>query len=263
MDDVRSGHIYALLFIMFIGLLSIGGFFLTKMLTKNDQTENPKKEENKSIVTNLKVNKDEEYLYFTNNETLSIEHDITYQDIKININSDDAKKIETKLNNEMAELKGSVKKISEEELTEEDLAKIIYKDDDIYSAKYRKYTRYIYKDYASIYIEDYEFDCLNGPNKVNTSAYVFNTENGKLLSNSEILDIYNISIEKLKSIVKEKLDKEQIVIDEVEQIDITSTLNNLENPNNYSLYINKGGFLYLSYLVKNVKNDYNDVIILN
>ena len=44
---------------------------------------------------------------------------------------------------------------------------------------------------------------------------------------------------------------------------IEETINRINNETNYALFINKSGFLVISYLVKTTQVDYNDVIIFN
>ncbi len=262
--EIRRGKIYALIFILFIVFLALGGFFLTKELLENDKDKSATI--NNSSATNVKdlrLNKNEDYIYFTSIDNKSLTHEITFQDIFINIDSSDANNVMTKLNNEMQNLKSSFQTLSEAELSEEELEKVIYKEDDIYKTSFRKYTRYFYKDYAGILIEDYNFDCFKGDIFQNSEAYTFDTITGKLLSNGDLLNLYNLSMTKVKEKIVEKLNKSQTVIDEEEQIDIAETINRLDNIENFALFINKSGFLSLSYLVKSVKGDYNDVIIFN
>jgi len=268
MDDIRNGKVYAAVFVFFLVVLIVGGYYLTIKLTTEDDTkkeETNKTEEKEEIELSdaLKINKDKEYIYFENSDSKSLEHEMVYQDIVININSNEASNIAQNLNNEMSNLRKTFKKISEQEISKEDEEKILYKEDDIYSSTFKKYTRYFYKNYASLLSEEYDYDCFNGSVYKGSKSYVFDTNTGKLLSKEELLNLYDKNLDRLKSIVKEKLEKEQTVVGDVELIDITTTLKNLENNEEYALYINKSGFLTISYLVKTTQIDYNDVIIIN
>ncbi|MDE5539014.1 MAG: hypothetical protein K2J20_00835 [Bacilli bacterium] len=262
--EIRRGKVYGLIFISFIVLLAIGGFVLTKILVSDEAISFASEDSQEPAPKqDLRVNQNEDYIYFENADLKSESHEITFQDIIININSNDATDIMNKLNNEMALLKNNLKTISEQELSDEELAKIIYKEDDIYSTTYRDYTRYFYKSYASVLVDEYIFDCIQGSNYGHSISYTFDTATGKLLSYDDVLDIYNLNLIKLKEAVQEQLNKSQTVVEDIEQIDISSTINNLDNSENYALYINKSGFLVLSYLVKSAAGDYNDVIIFN
>lgn len=262
--EIRKGKIYALIFIIFIVCLAIGGFFLTNVLVKDNRNNLALQEETKPVATpSLKINENEDYIYYSNIDTVSTKHEITYANIFINIDSNYAKNIMRKLNNETNTLKNTLKYISNETLSEEELAKIIYKEDNIFMASYRKYSRYFYKNYASILVEDYDFSCYEGSNFKNSKSYTFNTKTGSLITYEELLASYNLNIIKIKEQIQNKLNKNQTFIDEVAQIDITSTLNNMDDSNNYALFIDKSGFLNISYLVKSVAGDYNDVIIFN
>ncbi len=256
--DIRRGKIYALIFVFFILFLALGGFILTSYLTKNAEDKKNRVEDEIHEETNLKIIAEEEYIYFEDEETLSSSLDISFKKVKININNKKAGEIETKLNSEMTSLKDNLKKISDTELKDEEKEKIIYKEDDIYSTEYLNYTRYFSQDYASILVDRYYFDCFAGAKYLDSDSYTFNTSTGEFLTNDEILNIYDTNMIKIKMEVQDKLTKK-----EDEEIDITNTLNNLDNSDNYAIYINKSGYLTLSYLVKSSKNDYNDVIIFN
>ncbi len=261
--EIRRGKIYGFIFLIFIICLAIGGFFLTKTFVKDRNSEIADSNEPIREEKNLKINKSEDYIYFQNGDTKNLTHEIVYQDIFINIDSNDAQNIMDKLNMEMEELKNSFKILSEANLSEEEQAKVIYKEDNIYKADYRKYTRYFYKDYATILIDDYSFDAVKGKEYQKSFAYTFDTLTGKLIPRKTLLDLYNLNMTKIKERVAEKLNKSQTVIEEVEQINIVETLNNLDNDDNCAVFINKSGFLSLSYLVKSAEGDYNDVIIFN
>jgi len=268
-NDTRNGKIYGALFLFFIVILIVGGYVLTVKITKEDNNDkintsnNEKEEENVVVSDKYKIDKTKEYLYFENIDSKSLEHEIIYQDIIININSNDAKNLETKLNNEMTELRKTYKKLSEQEISEEDEEKILYKEDDIYSTSFKKYTRYFYKNYTTLLVDSFDYDCFNGSAYKSSISYVFDINTGKILTKKELLNIYNKNLDSLKSRVKETLESEQTEVEGTNLIDITSTINSFDNDDNYALYINKSGFLAVSFLVKTTQIDYNDVIILN
>lgn len=258
--DIRNGKIYAMMFILFIVCLIVGGYILTVIILKDTKVEEPKTNTKIEVNDKLKVDKDKEYIYYDFEEVVSEKENIVFNNIFININSDDAEMVMNRLNNQNNSNKTSLKKISEQNISDEDLQKFIYKEDDIYSISYSKYTRYFYKNYASIISDDYKFDCFNGHSYLGSKAYTFDTLTGKIVSYQNLLKEFNLDMEKVKSKIKEKLERK--LEDTDKEILITETINDL-NEDNYAIYIDKSGFLTISYLVKCTELNYNDVIIFN
>jgi len=258
MDDIRKGKVYALVFVIFLGILGGGGFYITKKFTKIEPKREMQISEPMPQEINLKIIKDEDYFYFTDEEIISSKHEIAFKNIHININSIDARRIEEELNKLNDSLKKNLVKISDKDLTTVEKNNIIYNEEDIYNVSYIKYSSYVYKNYASILAESYEYDCIKGKKQIGSNSYVFDTKTGDLITKEAILAKFNLTLDSLKEKVKKELEQETIIT-----IDIEETLNLLDNPEEYALYINKSGHLVLNYLVKNAETDYNDVIVLN
>ena len=211
MNDIRSGKFYALMFVLFVLFLGIGGFFLTKYLIADPKSPN---NANEVIAdnSNLKLNKEKDYIYFTNDDLKNKDYNINYHDVKLNFNTTDAQELEKTLNTEMSVLKDTYILIEDKDLTPEELEKVIYSDSGIYEASYNKYTRYISSDYASLLKESYVFNCFEGETYLKSMAYTFNIETGKLLSNNELLANFNLSLDKVKDLVKTRLlDKQSLI----------------------------------------------------
>lgn len=260
MDDIRSGKVKAAFFLFFLVLLIVGGYISVVLLTKDKKVDNDREKE---VATTKEesyyLDKSYDYIYFTNIENKNNEWNIIYQDVVFNFKSEEAQALAEELNKENKELKDTYTLISDKKLTEEEREKIVYKNE-IYEASYRTDTLYTYKNYASLVSTEYQYDCYNGIKNNGIKAYVFDVSTGKLLSKEELLKAYNKNIDDIKDQIREKLELEQKE-EGKEQIDITSTLNLIEE--NYTIYINKAGYLNVSYLVKFGEVDYNDVIILN
>jgi len=269
MDDIRSGKVKAALFLFFIVILVVGGYIGMVLLTK-DSANNSHKQEvaNKQEVASkenkdIRLDKSKDYIYFENEVIKNETRDISYQDIVFNFDSNDAKTIATFLNSERKELESTYKMISDVELTAEEKENILYKESDVYAATYNKYTRYFYENYASLVINSYDYHCMTGNKTIKTNAYVFDTSTGNLLSKNNLMAMFDTNLDEIKEKVQEKLEKEQTIIEEIPQIDITATLSSLDNESEYALYINKSGYLVISYFIKNVQDLKQDVIILN
>ena len=196
MSDIRNGKLYGMIFLFFLVCLVVGGFFLMEYFTSSPAPVKKEETREVAIEKNLKLNPSEEYIYYLNNDLKNELYGINYQDIKINIDSSSARTTEIKLNEEMALLRDSFKKLDDVTLIEEEENKISYKETGIYEAKYAKYTRYFYQNYATILKDNYSFDCFNGEKYLTSVAYVFDTKRGVLLTNADLLQLYNLNITK-------------------------------------------------------------------
>lgn len=266
MDDIRSGKVKAAIFLFFVVVLLVGGYIGMILLTKEPIKENKKDTEVASKNDNkedIRLDNTKDYIYFDNETVKNETRDILYQDVVFNFNSNDAKTIASFLNNERETNEKSYKTINEVELSDEEKENILFKDTDVYEATYNKYTRYFYKDYATIVNNTLEYNCTSGSRNIRVNAYVFDTTNGNLLSKNKLMEEFNISLDRIKEIIQEKLDKEQSIVEEIPQIDITSTISSLDDDSAYALYVNKSGYLVISYFIKAVQEDKLDVIILN
>ncbi len=303
MNDIRNGKIYASLFILFLVILGVGGFILTTTLTSKKPKTSELAQDTKQESTNMKIDSTQDYIYFSNATTKNSDFGIIYQDINLNINSSAAKTLENELNTKMAEAIISYKTLTEANLSDEELNDIVYKESDIYEAKYYKYSRYITSSYASVLSDEYFFDAHIGETYVGSKAYVFDLTTGNLLTKDAIFSIYNTSLDKIKNAVMTRLNAKQSTVlveetpdtetnepspdedtskdseskpndtskeetksdttwEEVEVININATLQEFDN-DNYAVYIDKSGYLTISYLVKTRNSSYNDTIIIN
>lgn len=266
MDDIRSGKVKAALFLFFIVILLVGGYIGMIMLTK--ESEDTKKNDTEvasksNSKKDIRIDKSEDYIYFENEVVKNETRDIIYQDVVFNFESNDAKTIATFLNNERETNEKTYKTISEVELTPEEKESILFKDSDVYEATYNKYTRYFYKNYATIVNNTLEYNCNDGSKNTNVSAFVFDINTGDLLTKSKLMEKFDISLDKIKEKIQEKLEKEQTIVEDVPQIDIPGTLSSLDDDSTYALYVNKSGYLVISYFIKNIQDSKLDVIILN
>lgn len=245
MDENFKGKFGFILFIFIILFLAIGGFFFTKYVLSE------KKEEVKEEVTDYKIDKNKDYIYYTDNETISEEAELEYMNVIINLKGQET--LTNSLKEENERYKNNVKYISDQ--TELPSEIINYNNDNIYALTYRTYENYEFDKYVSLVIKDYNYSCFDLLTFTSTKSYVFDTTTGKLLEESDILNKYNTTIDKIKEQMKEYLNSKQTKVEDVDLIKIDETINEL---NNYSLYINEYGRLYISFLVKSNKEDYND-----
>jgi len=258
MNDSSRNIIGSITFFLIVIILAVGGFFLTKYLTKDEIEETSTNDV--TINYEHKVNKEKEFIYYENENFISMEPDITYKDVIINL--DVAETINQTLKSELDEIRNSVKYIKDNEL---DPNREIMYEDEIYSAKERNYESFEYKNYISLLVKDYEFTCYEGSLLTELRSFVYNTQTGKMILPNDLFELYKINIDIIKEKVRTKLNDSQIVDTEtnVELILIDETVNGLDDSKNFALYIDKYGDLYISFIVKTNEVDYNENIKLN
>ena len=239
------------LFFLIVIFLIVGGYIYMKYFINEKKLEKEQKEIEK---INYKIYKEKNYIYYINESVLSESAEIDYKDVVINLNI--AKSINESLEKENNMYKENIKYISDhkDEILSDDL---IVDNDNIYSMTFRNYLNYEFGKFISLVVNEYNYSCFGGSVTYNRSiTYVFNVDNNELLSDDEILNMYNINMDKIKEKVREYLNSKQSIIDEVEVIKIDETIDNLE----YSLFIDDYGKLNVSFLVKTTQVDYNEIM---
>jgi len=249
----RKDFIGSIVFVSFIFVLIVGGFFVTKYLTSDTEKDKIKKDQ----VNNLKTNQKEELVYYENEDVISEEPEIVYKDIVINLVGNST--TNDILKEEMDKIRTSVKKISESELDPN--KEVLYKENDIFTAKERNYNVYESSNYLSVVIVDSNFNCYTGSDISSVKSYTFSLSTGKNISNQTLLGYKKLDIDSVKNKVREKLTKDQADFGEDTTILIDDTVNVI-NIDNACVYINKTGKLVISVIVKTSEGSYNDVIEL-
>jgi len=236
-------------FIIVLALL-IGGFFLTNYLLNK---EDIKKDKVLNEIKEHRIDKEKDYIYFTNGETISEGAEIYYQDVVINLKNQ--KQLTETLEKENRIYKNNIQYLSDTDILSDDIIK--YNNDNLYALTFREYKNYSYDKYVSLIVNEYNYSCFDLNTFIGTKSYVFDVTKDKLLSEDEILNLYKLTMDEIKEMVRSRLIETQKIVDEVELIKIDETL---ENFNNYSLYINEYGRLYISFLVKTTQVDYNEIM---
>ena len=241
-------------FFLIILTLLIGGYFFTKHTINN--FDEKKKDAKEEVKKDLKIDKKKDYIYFENEELISDHKEIIYKDVIINLNTQTTLTETLKKENRL--YKNTIQYISKQENLNKDI--IVYNNDDLYALNFREYKSYEYKNYVSLVINDFNYTCFADTTFQKTKSYIFNTLDGSLVSEEELLDKYNTSLDSIKKDIKEYLIENQTIVNEVELIKVDETINNFDN---YALYINEYGRLNISYLVKTNEVDYNEIMEVN
>ncbi len=238
-------------FLFIILALLVGGFIYTKYVIKNKDNV---KDDNK-VLASIKEDKSKDYFYYENESVISESAEIYYKDIKINIK--DTEELNRTLNNENIAFKDNIKYIKDElangNLLTDELC--TYKNDDIFSLKFRDYKDYEAVNYVSLVLKDYDYTCFDSITFSKVRAYVFDKKTGEIVKDEDLLKKYKVNMAIIKKAVQVNLESKQTAEN---VILIEDTINNLDNASNYALYVDEFGNLCISYLVKTSEVDYNE-----
>ena len=236
-DRQNSKLTFFIFILVIIGLIVLGYFLIKKPdISKKilDDTET------------LEIDKTKNIVYYDNIDVISSEAQLEYKDIHINLNSDDAKELEAKLNNNMNKIRGKYTKLEDNSNQE-----IINEADGIAQAQIIDYNTFNSTNYVTIEVNEYEFlaSAMSFDNKL--TYYCLDKRNGKLLTNQIIMKQENLSADTIRTKIYDH-------IKDNNEIDIDVTMN---NP--YTLYYNEYGKVKANIIVKIGDINYNDNVEIN
>lgn len=236
-DRQNSKLTFFIFILVIIGLIVLGYFLIKKPDISEkilDDTET------------LEIDKTKNIVYYDNVDVISSEAQLEYKDIHINLNSDDAKELEAKLNNNMNKIRGKYTKLEDNSNQE-----IINEADGIAQAQIIDYNTFNSTNYVTIEVNEYEFlaSAMSFDNKL--TYYCLDKRNGKLLTNKIIMKQENLSADTIRTKIYDH-------IKDNNEIDIDVTMN---NP--YTLYYNEYGKVKANIIVKIGDINYNDNVEIN
>lgn len=236
-DRQNSKLTFFIFILVIIGLIVLGYFLIKKPDISEkilDDTET------------LEIDKTKNIVYYDNVDVISSEAQLEYKDIHINLNSDDARELETKLNNNMNKIRGKYTKLEDNSNQE-----IINEADGIAQAEIIDYNTFNSTNYVTIEVNEYEFlaSAMTFDNKL--TYYCLDKRSGKLLTNQIIMKQENLSADTIRTKIYDH-------IKDNAEIDIDVTMN---NP--YTLYYNEYGKVKANIIVKIGDINYNDNVEIN
>lgn len=239
MSNVERNTGSIILFFVILLVIGIGGYFVIKNVTNKDNEQN---NDNTNVeIKSIKKDDKKDFVYFINEDVLSVHNDLKYKDIVININSDDASKLEKELNDKMASIKNNVTRIKDANV---DTTNMVL-EDDIYEAEMIDYTIATSSDYLSITVNDYIYRLETEATDAKLSYYVFDLSTGKLLTNRDILNKEGKTDQDIRAKIRDYVKND-------EGVDIDATLNR-----EYSLSISDTGKIIINTVVKTGSVDYS------
>ena len=184
-DRQNSKLTFFIFILVIIGLIVLGYFLIKKPNISEkilDDTET------------LEIDKTKNIVYYDNVDVISSEAQLEYKDIHINLNSDDARELETKLNNNMNKIRGKYTKLEDNSNQE-----IINEADGIAEAQIIDYNTFNSTNYVTIEVNEYEFlaSAMTFDNKL--TYYCLDKRSGKLLTNQIIMKQENLSADTIRS----------------------------------------------------------------
>ena len=200
----------------------------------------------KKNIVNIKSDPSKDYVCFTDSETVSEALDLVYNTIHLNIDSEDAKNLEKKLNEEMASAKKNIKTLDEVNVDKKDIAYELDDNNKIYEADYLKYDILESDNYITVGTIKGHINITSDEDNNTLKYYTFSKKDGHIMSLDEIKSagkITNNSIEKAKENYLK--DKENTTI------------------KTYELYIDKYGNTIMNLLVNSGDITYNDTVKIN
>ena len=239
MNRVERNASSILIFTLILLVITIGGYFAIKKITNKNNNQNNNNQN--VIIKSIKKDDNKDFVYYINESVLSAKKELKYKDIVININSDDASKVEKELNDKMASIKNNVTKIKDANI---DTSNMVL-EDDIYEAEMIDYITSITSDYLSITVNNYIYNLQEEATNAKLAYYVFDLSTGKLLTNRDILNKENKTDQDIRAKIREYVKND-------EGVDIDATLNQ-----EYHLSIADNGRVIINTIVKTNNIDYS------
>jgi len=237
-------------FTFFLLFIIVGGYILMQQsYSLVNKSTNDTLEEVKKPNVDIRIDKEKDYIYFTDTQIIVEDFDLEYKNIIINfVNGQSIAKM---LNDETEALKSSViyNKESEFELY-----------NDLERASFKRYEVYSFENYLSLVVKYFDYDYENSITYKDSKTYVFEKDTGKLLNQDEILNKYNISKIDVFDKVKVYIEDQGLLVKEEQVLDAYASIELLDD---LPLFIDKLGRLAISIIVKSDQKDYNDIVLLS
>ena len=235
-----------IVFAIIVLIIIVGGFFL---MQKSFPKENTTKVANKTSkkAKDIRIDKNKDYIYFENSETIAHDLDIEYKDVIFNFKNYES--IQKQLNDEAKEYKDAL--VIDEELEEADF-------DNVVKATYKTYEYYLYDNYISLVVNYYHFDREDLISYLDSDTYVFDKETGNRYTEDELLAKFNLTKEDVINKNTNHITDQNLLTDE--ELDADASIEAIDD---YAIFVDRSGRLSISIVVKNDQKDYNEVIILS
>lgn len=236
---------FGLIVLVFI----VGGFVLMqKSAELSDDKRSKNKVEEKESEVDIRLDKEKDYIYFTDNDVVVGELDIAYMNVVTNF--EDKQNIAKTLNDESKAFKEAI-------TYDEEMENPAY--DKLSFAEYKKYDLNVFEDYLSLIVHYYNYKPESLVSYEKSQVYVFDKNTGEIITDDTLLSKYGLTKDDVNSKIRTYVEGQDLV-KEGETLDVDATVNANQD---FNLYVNKLGKLCITIIVKSDQKDYNDTIVLN
>ncbi len=261
MEKTRN-IIGAVLLLLIILTVSVGGYFFMKYMTK-EHKDTPLNNETTKNEKDVRIDVTKDYLYYENAEEFLEEAEIEKQDVVLNFTSQ--KDLNSSLHQELENLYNTITYIKDNPIPKG--TEYIKNEKGIYSVMYRDYMDNSYGDYVSLVVLDFKFDVINSSVINKIKGYVIRKSTGELLTPESLMETFDVTESTIIEKVKKRLNDSQVLEEGQTVIDIDGTIKSIKDNDYYkgvkTLSINKNGKLTLNFIVKTNEINYNDSVELN
>lgn len=254
MQESDSNYVGFGLFFFLIVLIILACSIFMFLNVRNKNQEKRISDNNEMVISDKnKKDKSKDFIYFTDEETISEELNLIYKMPIINLDSEDAKDSNEEIKTYVMDIKSTLEKENTENCP-----------NSILKTNYLDYAVYTYEEYVTLLIRESNYSCQNGfSSSSKVKAYSFDVLSGKRLSFDALLSKYGTTLTEVLGQIRTNLNHEQTVIEDIPNIKIEETINALKSQETYVIYIDEFGDLILNYVVKTSSLDYNDTITIN
>ncbi len=250
MKDNNSYIGFACFFLLIVTLIAVGSFLVYRTYQKpaNNSVDTTN---NSELKEKIKKDANKDFIYFTNEEKISEDLNISYKKAIINLKSADADKVNEELDQIYSNALTTVKKQGQGDTT-------CANNIDLYSAKTIDYATYTYHKYLTLLVTINSYSCqdeVETPEKI--ISYTFDGTSGKQVPTEELLEQFHTTYTEVLAKIKTNIDNGNA------EIEVDETLNQLKENETYTIYISEMDKLVVKYIVKTNTHDYNDIIELS
>ena len=232
----EKNYLSVIIFVLIVFTLLIGGNYLIRNKGSISTTK----------INDIRLDKNNDYVYFSDSDTVSEELDLVYNTIHLNIDNKDAKKLEEELNKEMVSAKNSIKTLDEVSIDKNDIVYELDDDNNVYEADYIKYDILESTNYLTIAVVKGHLNITSDVDNNTLKYYTFKKSDGHIMSMDEIK-----SAGKIKN--SDILDTEKSYLEDKIDTEIKA----------YELYMDKYENVRMNMLVNSGDITYNDTVKIN
>ncbi len=259
MNEETNSYLGFGYFFLFILVIVVVGSFLVyqEKHEKVKEVQVPMIEN--SVSENKKLDRTKDFIYYDKEDWIVKELSLAYKYPVINLDSEDARNVTTRLTTMVNQKKSSLLPMSAKPESVECASSY-----DIYQAEIVDFDVFSYQDYVTLVVYSSFYSCDSGISSIlEMQSYPFSITTGERVSYEQLLKTYRTTFSEVTLLIRDALMESQTYVDGVPYIQIDETISLLEENKNYILFVDENGELVVKYIVKTNGVDYNDTISIS